>query len=468
MVLPFTGLGLPKATGAAAPSRAPGLARKGAVPAVAPVVTPFTVKMPVPQVLQPAQTTTTADIYKMVIKPAATEIIPGVATQVLTYGGQFVGPTIRAKTGRAVKIVYGNSLDMPANVHLHGGHTPATSDGHPMDLIQPGQVRLYDYPNKQQGATLWYHDHSHHMEAEHVFRGLHGFYLIDDAAEKALRLPSGAYDVPIMLRDCAFDENNELLFFGDPAERTTILANGKIKPYFQVARRKYRFRLLNASNEHVFKLNLGGETMMKIASDGGLLPAPVPVTEMVLASAERVEIVVDFARYPIGTRLELSNGSDPVLRFDVTKNAYDDSLLPATLRPLPAMPAATVNREVRMNFDLSGEAPVGLVNGLPYDPSRVDFQVKRGTTEIWNVINTDTFDIDHTFHLHLEQFRVIGRNGGPPLPQDQGRKDTVHLPPHESVQIQVTFGDYLGKYVYHCHYLEHSSIGMMAQVEIVP
>ncbi len=443
------------------------LGARTAATGVRPAVTPFSVRMPVPPVLQPAQSAYGTDIYKMVIKPAEVEIVPGLRTPVLTYGGSFVGPTIRAKSGRAVKIVYGNRLDMPANVHLHGGHVPPGSDGHPMDVIQPGEARLYDYPNTQQGATLWYHDHSHHMEAEHVYRGMHGFYLIDDDSERSLRLPQGAYDVPIMLRDSEFDETGGLIFFDDPANRTTILANGKIQPYFPVAARKYRFRLLNASNEHVFRLNLGGQEMMKIASDGGLLPAPVPVTELVLASAERTEIVVDFSRHPVGEQLILFNGSDPVLRFDVTREAADDSWLPDVLRPLPALPVAPVEREVAMSFDLSGTDPVGLVNGRPFDPGRVDFQIRRGTTEIWHVRNADTITIDHTFHMHLAQFQVLDRNGGPPLPQDAGLKDTVHVPPGGSLRIQATFGDYLGRYVYHCHYLEHSSIGMMAQMEII-
>ncbi|MFC4533710.1 multicopper oxidase family protein [Sphaerisporangium dianthi] len=469
MLLPFTGLTPVGAKDVKAPAQKPRrFGARGTATGVRPAVAPFSVRMPVPQVLEPAHRTSTADVYKMVIKPAEAEIIPGVRTPVLTYGGQFVGPTIRARTGRAVKIVYGNRLDTPANVHLHGGHVPPVSDGHPMDVIQPGEARLYDYPNTQQGATLWYHDHSHQMEAEHVFRGLHGFYLIDDEAEKSLRLPTGAYDVPIMLRDIEFDANGELIFFDDPANRTTILANGKIQPYFPVAARKYRFRLLNASNEHVFQLNLGGREMMKIASDGGLLPAPVPSTELVLASAERAEIVVDFARYPVGSQLVLSNGSTPILRFDVTRTASDDSRLPDVLRPLPALPAATVVRDVAMSFDLSGAIPVGMVNNRPFDPARADFQVKRGATEIWRVTNADTIGVDHTFHMHLEQFRVLDRNGAPPLPQDAGLKDTVHLPANGSVRIQVTFTDYVGRYVYHCHYLEHSSIGMMAQMEITP
>ena len=109
-----------------------------------------------------------------------------------------------------------------------------------------------------------------------------------------------------------------------------------------------------------------------------------------------------------------------------------------------------------------------MVNGQAYDPDRVDFRIRRGTTEIWRIHNDDgAIGVPHTFHLHLEQFQVLDRNGAPPTPDDAGRKDTVFVGPGETVRIQVTFTDYLGKYVFHCHYLDHSTLGMMAQMEIV-
>jgi FtsP/CotA-like multicopper oxidase with cupredoxin domain len=156
------------------------------------------------------------------------------------------------------------------------------------------------------------------------------------------------------------------------------------------------------------------------------------------------------------------------MRFDVTREAADLSRVPGTLRPLPAFPPATADRVFAMKFDLTGPEPIGLVNGKTFDPDRVDVQVKRGSTEIWELRNDDVeLGIPHTFHVHFEQFRVLDRGGKPPSLDDAGRKDTVFLAPGEPVRIQVTFTDYLGKYLYHCHYLEHSVHGMMGQVEIV-
>lgn len=443
----------------------------GVVPVAAtqavPPATPFTRRMPVPRELSPARTPG-ADVYRIPIQPATVEFVAGQPTPVRTYGGQFVGPTIRARTGRPVRITFTNRLDTPSNVHLHGGHVPQSSDGYPMDVIAPGQSRTYDYPNRQQGATLWYHDHAHHLEAENVYFGLHGFYLVEDDAERGLGLPTGSYDVPIMLRDAQLDENGGLVYAPTPGGRTTILANGVVTPHFPVAARKYRFRLLNAALERTFRLTLGGAELTQIASDGGLLPAAVRRSEIVLGSAERTDIVIDFANHPVGTQLVLYDVTGPVLRFDVTRHAADRGQAPTQLRPLPALAPATVERDIAMKFDISGSYPVGVINGQPYDPDRVDFQVKRGATEIWRIKNDDVLlGLPHTFHMHLAQFRVLDRNGAPPTPDDAGRKDTVFVAPGETVRVQATFTDYLGKYVYHCHYLDHSTLGMMGQMEII-
>ncbi|MEO7260647.1 MAG: multicopper oxidase domain-containing protein [Jatrophihabitantaceae bacterium] len=429
---------------------------------------PFTVAMPIPQVLRPTRTSHHTDHYDIDIREADVELVPGLTTSAYTYNGQFPGPTIRARTGRPVSVRYHNKLQTDANVHLHGGHTPADSDGHPMALIAPGAYRDYTYPNKQQGTALWYHDHSHGNEAEHVYRGLHGFYLIEDDHERRLGLPSGKYDVPIMLRNIALDDTGAMVL-GDPNDRPIVLANGKQQPHFSVAARKYRFRLLNASNLAVFTLTLPGGQLIQVGSDGGLLPAPVRRSQLTISSGERVDLVIDFSRFPVGTQLFLTEATaGAILRFDVGRATHDNSRLPARLRALPPLATATVHRDVTLSFDLVSEVPAALVNGKSYDPDRVDFTVKRGATEIWQVTNGDgQYGIHHNFHMHLVQFRVLDRNGQPPTADDRGLKDTVPIAPGESVRLQAHFTEYLGEYVYHCHVLEHSSFGMMATMNIV-
>ncbi|MEV6694578.1 multicopper oxidase family protein [Micromonospora sp. NPDC051196] len=432
-------------------------------------VAPFQTRMPVPPVAAPIRQTAAGDEYQVVVRPARLELVPGVITDTLSYGGGWVGPTIRGRTGRPVKVTFRNQLTSHTNVHLHGGHVKAADDGHPMDMILPGAAKTYHYPNKQRGATLWYHDHVHVDEAEHTYRGLHGFYLIDDPAEKRLGLPTGSYDVPIMLTDVELDTAGTLIW-GFPNDRTTVLVNGKAKPFFPVAARKYRFRLLNATNEGTYTLSLDRGQMWQIGSDAGLLPTPMARPSITFSSGERADVVIDFSRVPVGTSVVLSDASKgPVLRFDVTRRSADPAKLPSKLRSLPVLPPATKERDVHLGFEFNDESAVAVVNGQPFDPDRVDFTIKRGTTEIWNVYNDDgEFGINHNFHLHMTHFRVLGRTGAPMTPDDAGLKDTVLVPPGTSVRLQATFADYVGRYVYHCHFLEHSSFGMMAQMEVIP
>ncbi|MEV0713872.1 multicopper oxidase domain-containing protein [Asanoa sp. NPDC050611] len=425
--------------------------------------------MPLPPVLRPESTKGDTDRYVVTARKARVEILPGTRTEVLTYAGAFPGPTLRARVGRKVIVRHTNDLDMGTSVHVHGGRMPAASDGFPTDTLAPGRSRDYTYPNQQRAATLWYHDHAHHMEAEHVFRGLAGCYLIEDPAEAGLRLPSGTHDIPIMLRDARFDDRARLVFEpNDFQERTTILANGKPWPYFPVAARRYRLRFVNASNLRTFALRLGRNTeVAQIASDCGLLTAPAAVRSWRLTPGERVEVVVDFSRFKVGSQVFLEDeDAGPVMRFDVSRGGKDTSRVPDRLSTIPALPAATAKRKFVLSFDrATGRF---LINGRQFDPKRVDTRIKRGTTEVWTVTNDRSgFAVPHNFHPHLVQFRVLDRNGRPPAPGEAGLKDTIGVAPGETVRLQATFGPYTGRYVYHCQMIDHSSTGMMAQMKIV-
>ncbi|MCB5164955.1 multicopper oxidase domain-containing protein [Streptomyces bambusae] len=446
--------------------------------AAGPLLPPFSVPMPRQRELRPMLRWGNRDIYLMTIRKATAEIFPGRSTDVLTYDGHFPGPVIRARSGRTVVVHQRNTLDMPVAVHLHGANVAPEHDGSPMDTFGPGTARTYVYPNRQSHAALWFHDHAHHMESEHVYRGLSGNYLLTDKLEAALPLPRGEFEVPITLRDARFDETGQLAYaMADPG-RTTILANGRPAPFFQVAARKYRFRLLNGANSRFFALRLSdGSTMTQIGSDGGLLERPVNVPSIVLTPGERADVVIDFSRYPVGTQLVLENTLGPgspdlvgkVLRFDVVRTAADPSSVPEVLRTLPAaadLPAPVVTRDITMQMDEDGRAqPRGFMNGQLYDPERIDITAAHGTSEIWNVTNTNT-RIPHNFHMHLVQFRVLERGGKPVGPTEAGLKDTVRVMAGETVKLHVTFNTYRGDYVYHCHMLDHSAMGMMATFRI--
>ncbi|MER5208689.1 multicopper oxidase domain-containing protein [Streptomyces sp. NPDC002825] len=439
---------------------------------LAPLVTPFQTAMPIPPVLRPVSVTSTTDTYVLPIKQASAEILPGTSTPVLTYGGTFPGPTIKARSGRRTVVRQVNQIADGTSMHLHGAVVDPANDGGPMDLIAPGASRTYTYTNQQVAATLWYHDHAHHVEAEHVYRGMSGLYLISDSNEASLPLPRGSYDVPVVVRDIGLNEDGTLYFDHLFNSRPQILVNGKPQPYFQVAARKYRLRILNGSNQRPFEFRLStGDEFVQIASDRGLLSAPYTTTSVPLSPAERADIVVDFSRYPVGTSVVLKNsyfpapGTEDIVRFDVVRTADDPSSVPARLAELPPTAAPTATRAFSLEFDdTTGD---GTINGKLWDENRVDTTVRAGDTEIWEITNTHPF-IPHNFHIHLVDFRVLDINGKPPTPGEAGLKDTVRVQAGETVRILVSFKyPHYGRYYYHCHLIDHSSMGMMANLDIV-
>ncbi len=435
----------------------------------------FALPLRIPPTLRPVARTDDYDLYQTIMRPTAVTIVPGLSTPVYSFDGEFPGPTIVASRGRPIVVERVNALGVPVATHLHGGHVPADSDGHPKDPIQPGGRRRYYYPNDQLAAPLWYHDHAMMVEAENVYRGLAGFYKLTSSNEDKLPLPAGRYDVPLLLRDAQIADDGTLVWdLGGFSQRNLFLVNGRHRPYFQVAARKYRLRFVNVSVSRAFGLQLGdGGEMIQIASDGGLLPRPAPTSVITVWPAERAEAVVDFSRYPVGTSVVLQNGAafpgeEPaVMRFDVVRKATDDSEVPSSLRPVPVFGTPTVERTFVMTFDpATGQM---LINGKTFDMDRVDISPTRGTTEVWTIVNPadQVIPIPHVFHAHLEQFRVLDRNGNPPDASEQGLKDTVRVLPGETVRILIRFTRFTGRYLYHCHMLEHSHLGMMGQMEIV-
>lgn len=449
---------------------------------------PFSIPLSIPPVLKPTRRTGDTDFYDMRIAESWHEILPGVRTRTLTFNGGFPGPTVHARRGRAVVVRQFNGMGSPATVHLHGANVPASSDGHPMDPIAPGQSRVYRYPNDQPAATLWYHDHTHHLEGEQVYRGLSGAYLLSDPVDARLPLPGGEFDVLLMFRDAKLDGEGQLVFVPDDfMNRPTILVNGRPQPYFEVKRRLYRLRLINVSNLEVFKFRLSnGARFLQIASDGGFLREPAVRQEIDLWPAERAEVLVDFRSVPAGTSVELQNvvalseNKRDIIQFRVGGGGPGDKPeLTIPGRPLvqteipgwpsrnPAPERVSKTRRFILRIDpVTGEF---LINDRGFDPNRVDATIQHGSTEIWELVNGDgAFGIPHTMHLHLVQFRVLDRNGKPEPGHDTYPKDTVRLNPGDVVRIQATFDTQIGRYPFHCHFLDHAMHSMMGQFEVVP
>jgi spore coat protein A len=468
-----------------------------------PLPEPFTVPLPIPPVLRPSRAEGDVDHYEIVQKKAQAEILPGVRTEIWGYNGVFPGPTLSTRSDRRIVVHQRNALDVPVVVHLHGGRNPPESDGYPTDMIMPaggwlGRAhpngtmttgsRDYVYPLAQPAATLWYHDHRMDFTGPQVWRGLAGFHLIHDAAEDALPLPGGARDIPLMICDRAFDRDGALLYpsvdptlrdepgvtqdFMDGVLGDVILVNGAPWPELEVSNTRYRFRLLNAANARRFRLALDppprtGKAFVQVGSDGGLLGAPVAHDEIVIAQAERFDVVVDFSDYPIGTRVTMLNklaegNAGKVMRFHVVRRAADDSTVPATLVPYEKLSRKSAVRKRRFDFNQRDDDGWD-INGKVFDTGRIDARPRLGDVEIWH------FDGDkhHPIHLHLAHFQVLSRNGHGPGEYDRGWKDTVDLESGHEMEVIARFTGYRGRYLFHCHNLEHEDMGMMANFQVV-
>ena len=447
---------------------------------------PFTQTLNIPPVLNPTSRTSTTDSYDLALREADVEIIPGKLTRIMGFNGLTPGPTIRARVGRQVVMSHTNGLPVttlggaPGDVaiHLHGGHVPSSEDGFPTDTVPPGATRSYTYPNNQLPATLWYHDHLMGYTGPHVWFGMAGFYILTDDYEDGLGLPSGAYEIPLVIQDRNFDSTGKLVYTGSRNGETgnAILVNGTIQPNFKVASRKYRFRVLNGSNMRKYQIALSnGQPFHVLGMEGGFLPAPVKVTSLVLAPAERADIIVDFSSLPVGSSVVLQNslgsGSTAnIMRFDVDRVETDTSQLPLDLRPLEKLSASQAVRTRSFTFSggmmgMMGGVP-WVINGKPFDPNRVDADPKLGTLEIWEFRNMSM--MDHPAHPHQAMFQILDINGNPPPPTHAGWKDTVNVPAMGTVRIIMRFADYAGKYVLHCHVLEHEDNAMMARFDVVP
>ncbi|MGH7577719.1 MAG: multicopper oxidase family protein, partial [Longimicrobiales bacterium] len=377
-----------------------------------------------------------ADYYEITQRPGSAEILPGIQTPIWGFEGLYPGPTIRARRGRTTIIRQTNQLSVPTAVHLHGGVVPAESDGFPTDVVPPGASRTYVYPNDQPAATLWYHDHAMHQTGRNIYMGLAGLYVIEDEDEKALGLPDGRYDVPLLIQDRAlgsdgrlrYDRNRNLGATGD-----LVLVNGVPWPRMPVCARPYRFRVVNGANATVYRLALSsGRPLMQIATDLGLLQAPLETADVPLAMSERVEFVIDFSPYPIGTRIILRNLAGDGLQadimcFDVVCAERDASVLPGQLSTVERIPvgSTTPEREFVFSGGPSSFPPVArwTINGNGFDPSRAIAAPRLGETEVWRFVNRKRFGIlgmIHPVHVHLVRFQIVSRNGRPPFAQESG------------------------------------------------
>ena len=450
--------------------------RSYGVTAGSPQPTPFEIQLPIPPVLKPVRSDATSDYYEIAMNKSRVNILPGLTTEVWAYNGTTPGSTIRQRQNRQSVVRFINNLDIPTSVHLHGMSSLPQYDGYPEDLISPGYYKDYIYPNNR-AATLWYHDHAVMNTARNVYMGLAGMYIVQDQLELDLPLPKGKYDVPLIIQDKIFASNGSFIFDHDNHKGVmgdVILVNGAPWPKMNVSKRKYRFRVLNASSSRAYKLALStGADLIVIGSDGGLLGAPVRTKDLRIGMAERYDLIVDFSQYPIGTKVILQNLGLPnnkdydrtnqVMRFDVVSQEFDESSIPNTLRPFAPLLRSSAVRERRWTFEHRND--MWEINGKTWDKNRIDANPGFGDIEIWTFI-TNGRDWFHPVHVHLVDFQVLERNRQPPLPYERGWKDIVYGGEDDNIQVIAQFKPNRGKYIMHCHNTVHEDHDMMTQFQV--
>jgi spore coat protein A len=501
-----------------------------------PILEHFVDALPIPSVLAPTSTDGTTKYFEVQmaeIKQQLHRDLP--ETTVWGYGDprdpmgtSFPGPTFEAYKGEnivvtwknnlandsktphylkidpmALKYIHGATNDRKAVVHLHGGHIPADVDGDPEATFLPGTEKVYDYPISQQAATLWYHDHSLGNTRLNVYMGLAGFFLVRDDNETFMieesHLPAPEqHEIPLVLQDRIIKANGKLSYdaiFDDMFLGDVLLVNGKVWPYLDVERRKYRFRVLNGSNSRAYTLQLpGNEPFHQIGTDGGFLPHPVELTELTLTPGERADIVIDFSQFGGGddvVDVVLMNTAPPlfghpkeekekdikdVLQFKVQPGeiSNDIELLNNLVTGGKIQPISQDGAVIRdFKLDDFPDPDLGskwLINGKGYN--EITEKIEPGAVEIWNFINKSSHL--HPMHLHLVQFQVLSRHkkveGGyidiGVDDNEMGWKDTVRVAGKEIVSVIAKFPEdkaLFGNFPYHCHILEHEDHEMMRQ-----
>ena len=466
-VAPHSGMTMP----AASPQVSPGPA---ASPAQSPVtLASYVTPLSTPPVIRAQSGAKPVQIYMRPFLHKAHRDLP--AATMWGYNGMWPGPTLEVRRGQPISVKWTNQLPtkhfLPLDytihgeeesvpqvrtvTHVHGARVMPDSDGYPDAWVtsdgRAGAMRAADpchYPNDQPATTLWYHDHAIGITRLNVYAGLAGFYLIRDPEEDSLNLPSGPYEIPLMIQDRSFNADGSLLY--PPAPNGThpvwmqeffgnaICVNGKATPFLEVEPRKYRFRMVNGSNARFYHLTLvpadasgkpngrpaEAPPFMQIGTDGGLLPAPLKMHYLIFSPGERFDLVIDFSQHK-GANLAMTNNApapyarggeivpSDVMLFKVTKplSGTDTSSVPEALVPFyPLDPSLAVRERtlslVEMDRPSDGYTMIGLLDKKHWDDPITE-DPKAGSMEIWSFANT-TGDV-HPMHLHLGQFQVLNR-----------------------------------------------------------
>ena len=428
--------------------------------------------LPIPELLADANPEELVADYYLSAQYGLSNFIGGKQTPTLGYNGNYLGPVIKVSNGEEVRMHVKNELDMATSVHWHGLVVPGTVDGGPHQIIQSQSIWEPTFKINQPASTLWFHPHVMGTTAIQVYYGLAGMIIVEDENSKELNLPDdyGINDIPLIIQDRNFNSDGSFVYLDnmmDGAFGNYVLVNGAITPDLVVQQVKMRFRVLNGANARNFNLRLDDNNAFhQIASDGGLLEAPLLAENLFVSPGERVEIVIDFSQYDKGDVVKLLNDNELVMTFLIGDVSEDLTEMPDSLAVIEKMDENLATGVKTIILD--GMGHMVSLNGRKFDINRVDDNVKLGDIEIWEISSTSGMMMGspgHPFHIHGTQFQVLSRNGSPPYLNERGWKDTVYVRANETVRIIVKF-DYEGLYMYHCHILEHEEAGMMGQLEV--
>lgn len=426
----------------------------------------------------------------------ATLSLAGQPAHLIAYNQQVPGPRLELRPGDRVQIRFTNALSEPTNLHFHGLHiSPTGQADNPLREVLPGATADYEFdlPVDHPRGLFWYHPHYHGLVAKQVFSGLAGMIVVREAPEEPSILP-GVTEALLMLQDFDLSRWGRVrdpvpMFQMWGREGTLLTVNGQTAPMLDLPQSgQLQLRLLNASASRPYRLQLKDHPWYLMATDGHWLTAPVFQSELLLAPGERADFLVSGDQTP-GTydlltlpydrgimgllpqhnqwaMAKLPTITQPQQLAQIRYQPQTQpqaQRIPSTLTPIETLAEPETVREFVLDHGIDPDTHTQfLINGRGFNPQRVDTQVRLGAVEDWVI--TNQAGLDHSFHLHTNAFQVISRNGQPePF---RSWKDGINIPAYEQVRIRVSFRDFKGKTVYHCHTLDHEDQGMMGIVEI--
>lgn len=436
----------------------------------------------------------TGTTFNLTLGKSTRQLRTGAITNTYSYNNTgFWGPTLILNQGDLVKLNVNNTLLEQTTTHWHGFHIPAEMDGGPHQIIESGTTWSPSFTVKNNAGTYWYHPHLHEKTYSQITYGAGGFIIIKDPVESALALPRtyGEDDIPLVLTsrrynaDNSFDVTNHA--YGD-----YMLTNGTPNAQVSLPKQFVRLRILNAEIERGYNLGFSdNRTFYVISNDGGLLDAPVAVTQMKLVVGERVEILVDLSKDAIGASLDLMSynanatfgfgGSEPATsgQFGSLLNKKDFPLLhinvkATTATAITALPGKLTTNTYWTNANVTNTRTITITGGQggsaftfdnnTYGSTKINQTLKLNAVEKWTITNNNIFG--HSFHIHDIQFKIISRSSGGVAAYESGWKDTVYVPVGESVSVIAKFDDFASgsnPYMYHCHFPNHEDEGLMGQ-----